>query len=388
MILSSALAIFIGITVFAIFKIKKVCHRLALTLLDNETFSFSLESKEQVKTLLPPSAFPFKPTLVLDLDETLVHATIQFEEPPHPARMIMVEGCPIWLALRPFARQFLSSLSIHYELVVWTAGKEAYGRAVVKELDPTGSLISHSLFRQDCTVEEDIDGNRVYIKDLSLLGRDERTRICDNNPDSFYLQPASGILVEDFLGDPEDTFLFKLLTHLTKAAILREYGLKLEEVRHVVVPSVTTNCDDACFVSFSQEQEQVQDILETSSLDNDHVDDVTMETLVRLFHDLRIDDGEMVDEARHMVVSSVTPHYDNACFVSVHQEQVQENDFKELEPPQEDTAPKTKRPRKPRVSHGEPLRRSARLAAKNKTLRRSPRLAAKQSSFIKISVKA
>jgi len=193
---------------------------------------------------LPTSTFPFKPTLVLDLDETLVHAKVQFDEPPYPARMIMVEGCPIWLALRPFVHQFLSSLAVHYELVVWTAGKEAYGRAVVKELDPTGSLISYSFFRQDCTVEEDLDGNKFYIKDLSLLGRDERTRICDNNPNSFCLQPASGILVEDFLGDPEDRFLKKLLSHLTKVAILKDYNMRLDEVRHVVVPLLTCSFGD------------------------------------------------------------------------------------------------------------------------------------------------
>jgi hypothetical protein len=81
--------------------------------------------------------------------------------------------------------------------------------------------------------------------------------------------------------------------------------------------------------------------------------------------DLSINVGEKV---RHVVVPFVTSTNDDACFVSVHQEQ-------ELEPSQ--AAPKTKRPPRPRVSNGgAPLRRSARLAAKNP--RRSPRLAAKR----------
>jgi hypothetical protein len=83
--------------------------------------------------------------------------------------------------------------------------------------------------------------------------------------------------------------------------------------------------------------------------------------LADLFQDLSINDGEKV---RHVVVPFVTSTNDDACFVSVHQEQ-------ELEPSQ--AAPKTKRPPK---NGGAPLRRSARLAAKNP--RRSPRLAAKR----------
>jgi len=74
------------------------------------------------------------------------------------------------------------------------------------------------------------------------------------------------------------------------------------------------------------------------------------------------------EKVRHVGVPFVTATNDDACFVSVHQEQ-------ELEPSQ--AVPKTKRPPRPRVSNGgAPLRRSARLAAKNP--RRSPRLAAKR----------
>jgi len=160
--------------------------------------------------LLPPSTCSSpKPTLVLDLDETLVHTHQGPGRPCFPARCVRVGQHEMWLALRPQVDLFLSSLAAHYELVVWTAGVEAYGRAVLSELDPTGTLISHSLFRQHCTR---VDGG-LYIKDLSRLGRDE-ARICDNNPVSFSLQPDAGLLVPDFLGDPQDTFLVGFLRDL------------------------------------------------------------------------------------------------------------------------------------------------------------------------------
>jgi len=224
-----------AVSALSLYLLMKVSHRLlAVTSHDDDVACFvssvvtqDEQSPPSLHPLLPPSSCPEKPTLVLDLDETLVHAKIQSEEPPYPAKIIVVEGSVIWFALRPFARQFLSFLAVHYELVVWTAGTEPYGWAVVKELDPSGSLISHSLFRQHCTVDED----DRFVKDLSRLGRDQRTRICDNNPVSFRFQPDSGILVKDFFGDPTDEVLKTLLCNLTKMALLNSFEVTNMEVR-------------------------------------------------------------------------------------------------------------------------------------------------------------
>jgi len=78
------------------------------------------------------------------------------EEPSYPARMIVV------VALRPLASLFLSLLAIHCELVVWTAGTQSYDRAVLTALNPSGSLISHSLFRQHYT--EDRCHRSEYVR--------------------------------------------------------------------------------------------------------------------------------------------------------------------------------------------------------------------------------
>ena len=263
------------------------------------TFAYASFSQGQDRSpaLLPPSRCPAKPTLVLDLDETLVHAQLGEARPKFPAKPFKVGEETLWLAFRPFVDEFLSSLAAHYELVVWTAGTEPYGRLVVNELDPSGSLISHSLFRQHCTREEG-----SYIKDLSLLGRDGRTRLCDNNARSFRLQPEAGILVKDFFGDTQDVELVKLLRELTPMD-----DVEMIDVEHV--PSYTRR------VHFGSVHVKVYDPNEPP-----YVEEVDM---------LDID----VDHSK-------------------------------------------KRSPRPRVSNGGPLRRSARLAAKNP--RRSPRLAAKR----------
>jgi len=328
---------------------KMVSHRLRAMTYRNHVASFSvavLQEQDDVPDavipddnsspsvmqtccppLLPLSREPWKPTLVLDLDETLVRAEFDEEPPAFPTRSIKVGDLNIWLALRPFVHQFLSSLAAHYELVVWTAGTEPYGRAVVNELDPMGLLISHSLFRQHCTLED----NR-FIKDLSHLGRDERTRICDNNPVSFCLQPKAGILVKDFFGDPGDKFLKKLLCHLTKMALLKNYDLE-----------------------FTTHEPEILDVPKVELVEPDEFSFVSPE-----------DDAVEIQVCNgQFVLPCVT---NNTAISTV---------FEEQDLPQESaesTAPK--RPRRPRVSNGGPLRRSARLAKIYP--RRSPRLAAKR----------
>jgi len=250
---------------FPAYLLMKLRHRhLAMTSHDDDGACFVSsilpQDEQSPPPLLPPSSCPQKPTLVLDLDETLVHAKVQLEEPSYPARMIVVEGTRIWLALRPLAHQFLSLLAVHYELVVWTAGTEPYGRAVVNELDPSGSLISHSLFRQHCTQDEG-----VFVKDLSRLGRDERTRICDNNPVSFRFQPDAGILVKDFYGDPYDGVLKSLLTYLTKKVLLDSFDGRNTEVRRGLLTVTSNNVvcvSSPCNIGHDEEQDDEATIVE------------------------------------------------------------------------------------------------------------------------------
>jgi RNA polymerase II subunit A small phosphatase-like protein len=145
------------------------------------------------------------------LDETLVHSSIH--KPTYPAKLVPVDvATSVWVSFRPYVRFFLEQLAPHYELIVWTAGTQAYGEAIVRELDPTGNLITHALYRQHCTY---MKRENLYAKDLTFLDRDmERVRLCDNNPHSFRLQRDRGILVPDFIGDPSDMYLLGLCHEL------------------------------------------------------------------------------------------------------------------------------------------------------------------------------
>merc|ERR1712032_838076 len=137
--------------------------------------SRNVETKPASGFMLPPKERgDARPTLVLDLDETLIHSFLDIEEADHDwAFKVANEDMEftIYCNARPFVQHFLREMAKKWELVVFTASQEVYASQVLDKLDPTG-LISHRLYRESCTYYE---GN--YVKDLSLLGRPLRNTV-------------------------------------------------------------------------------------------------------------------------------------------------------------------------------------------------------------------
>ena len=130
-------------------------------------------------------------TLVIDLDETLVH----FQEADDYGQFFV----------RPFAPQFLVNMANYYEIVIFTAAMQEYADWILDKIDVNG-LINHRLYRQHTRPK----GN-VFVKDLSLLGRDlSKTIIVDNSPDNFQQQIENGIFIKSWYNDPEDRALMNL----------------------------------------------------------------------------------------------------------------------------------------------------------------------------------
>jgi carboxy-terminal domain RNA polymerase II polypeptide A small phosphatase len=100
-----------------------------------------------------------KKTLVLDLDETLVHSSFKPHDLKEADILLPVEldgnVCLVYVLLRPGALEFCQRLSHHYEVVIFTASLSKYADPLVKILDPEGTWCSHILFREHCTYLED-----------------------------------------------------------------------------------------------------------------------------------------------------------------------------------------------------------------------------------------
>jgi Dullard-like phosphatase family protein len=136
-------------------------------------------------------------TLVLDLDETLVH----FEESADGGQFLV----------RPYAQEFLSKMKDHFEVVIFTAAVKDYADWILDRIDLT-KAVSHRLYRNHTSLQ-----NGVYMKDLSKLGRDlSRTIIIDNNAENFQLQPDNGIYIKTWHDDPHDIALKQLAKLLVR----------------------------------------------------------------------------------------------------------------------------------------------------------------------------
>ena len=155
--------------------------------------------------------FPFlekksdkKYTLVLDLDETLIH----FKPNPNndSSGKIMI---------RPFLYDFLRSVKKYYELIIFTAATEDYANPIINAIERDEKYFEHRLYRMHTTI---IDND--FVKDLSKLGRDlNRTIIVDNMKQNYKNQPDNGITIRPFWGkDVEDTALVDLLDILKNIA--------------------------------------------------------------------------------------------------------------------------------------------------------------------------
>lgn len=154
-------------------------------------------SQEVEEYLLPPMEGNYRYTLVLDLDETLVH----FQEMEQGGQFLV----------RPFAEDFLIRLSEYYEIVIFTAAMEDYADFILDKIDKKES-IRHRLYRQHTTVQ---DGHS--FKDLNRLGRDlSKTVIIDNNPENYQMQVENGIYIKSWYGEEDDQALKELLPLLVE----------------------------------------------------------------------------------------------------------------------------------------------------------------------------
>jgi RNA polymerase II subunit A small phosphatase-like protein len=172
----------------------------------------SLSSVEDKSLLGPPKdEHKGRKTLVLDLDETLIHSSFRPVPGPDYIVSIELEGVThkVYVQKRPGVDEFLEAVATKFEVVIFTASLDMYANPVIDHLD-TKRVCSKRLFRESC-----VQHYGTYVKDLSLLGRDlKQTLIIDNSPYSYMFQPDNAIPITSWFNDKADRELYELVPFL------------------------------------------------------------------------------------------------------------------------------------------------------------------------------
>lgn len=138
----------------------------------------------------PPEPYRHPLTLVVELDDTLVHSAWDRKKGWKTAK-------------RPGVDYFLGYLSQYYEIVVFTKSSMAFAEPTITKLDPYHAFISYSLYREVCRIK---DGK--VIKDLSMMNRPlEKMVMVDCNPDSASMQPENLIPMDKWQGKKDDKLI-------------------------------------------------------------------------------------------------------------------------------------------------------------------------------------
>jgi RNA polymerase II subunit A small phosphatase-like protein len=154
--------------------------------------------------------------LILDLDETLVHARhepLQIE--PH------FSVGPYAVYRRPFLNEFINFCRENFEVAVWTSSSEDYAVEIVKQVFGSDYPLSFVWARNRCTVG--IDANeyayqwgknlrKVKKKGYSL----ERVLAIDDTPEKYRRNYGNLVRVKPFEGDFSDDELNRLIPYLLR----------------------------------------------------------------------------------------------------------------------------------------------------------------------------
>ncbi|KAI5860162.1 NLI interacting factor-like phosphatase-domain-containing protein [Durotheca rogersii] len=178
-----------------------------------------------------PSYLPFEPldpkhlkTLILDLDETLIHSMSkggrmgsghmvevrlnttyvgsggqQSLGPQHPILY--------YVHKRPHCDEFLRKVCKWFNLVIFTASVQEYADPVIDWLESERKFFSGRYYRQHCTFR-----HGAFIKDLSSIEPDlSRVMILDNSPLSYMFHQDNAIPIQGWINDPTDNDLLHLV---------------------------------------------------------------------------------------------------------------------------------------------------------------------------------
>jgi TFIIF-interacting CTD phosphatase-like protein len=152
--------------------------------------------------------------LILDLDETLIHATEKELESPADFQFDKY-----FIYKRPQLHKFLGEISKHFTLGIWSSADDSYVKAIVENIKPENVEFDIIWGRNRCSLRRDYDLD-IYcfekrIDKLKKRGfKLEQIIIVDDTPEKSRSNYGNAIHIKEFLGDITDEELEHLHDYL------------------------------------------------------------------------------------------------------------------------------------------------------------------------------
>ncbi len=180
-----------------------------------------------------------RPLLILDLDETLIHAT---KSPLDRPSDFVIGHAMVYR--RPFLSEFLAGIADHFELAVWTSAGSDHAAEIVAQVFPDYQL-NFVWSSAKCTQRTDHEMHERYtVKDLRKVARLgyslERILMVDDSPEKLERNYGNHIRIKPFEGDPTDAELPILATYLLSIRDAPNY--RTVEKRHWRTHLTTAGC--------------------------------------------------------------------------------------------------------------------------------------------------
>lgn len=156
--------------------------------------------------------------LILDLDETLIHARFDPLDRRHDFKATLY-----YAYKRPHLDRFLVYALEHFDVAVWTSAGERYAADVIKAIFPDPTVLQFAWSAARCSQRYDAETQTYYhgTKPLTKVRRQYSSRwpvaqilAVDDSPYKWAESYGNYIPISEWTGDEEDSELLALIEYL------------------------------------------------------------------------------------------------------------------------------------------------------------------------------
>jgi len=171
-----------------------------------------------------------KKLLILDIDETLVHTEVFYDQNPgndylHPGsydfKFESSDGeAQYYVIKRPHLKEFLDWAFDNFKVAVWTAAGDIYAKKVLAGIGVDWRTLEFFYTKDNCTLKYDYETNQYYgVKNLTKLRKKynlDEVLIVDDVDLTAVNNYGNLVHIKPFIYDRKDDELFKLKNYLEK----------------------------------------------------------------------------------------------------------------------------------------------------------------------------